>query len=132
MKDEINNQEEKELRMNYNCESAAESSVRMLALSERPSFSGENGESAKQFMKNLEEVFSLVRITDPMLRKYHFKSKLRGLPAMWYDSLDDPSFLSWPTVKEAFLKEFDRTSMGAGHVVEKLKAIRQNVQDAGK
>ena len=85
IKDEKNSQEKKETRMNYNCESAAESSVRMLALSERPSFNGESVESAKQFMKDLEELFDLVRITDrpdPMLKKYHFKSKLSGLSAM--------------------------------------------------
>ena len=48
--------------------------MRMLALSERPSFNGESVESAKQFMKDLEDLFDLVRITDPMLKKYHFKS----------------------------------------------------------
>ena len=91
-------QDEKGVMANYH-ESAAESSMRMLALSERLSFSGESGESAKQFMKNLEEGFGLARITDPMLKKYHFNSKLRGLSVMWYDSLDDPSSLSWSTVK---------------------------------
>ena len=48
---------------------------------------------------------------------------------MWYDSLDKPSSLAWSTVKDAFLKEFDKGSMGAEHIVEKLKSIRQNVQE---
>jgi hypothetical protein len=99
---EKNVQDGKEMKGIY-CETAAESQVRMLALSERPSFSGESSESAKQFMKNLEEGFGLARITDSMLKIYHFNSKLRGLPAMWYDSLDDPSSLAWSTVKDAFL-----------------------------
>src|SRR3954451_24702092 len=129
IKDEKISQEKKETRMNYNCESAAESSVRMLALSERPLFNGESVESAKQFMKNLEEGFGLARITDSTLKTYHFNSKLRGLPAMWYDSLDDPSSLTWSTVKDAFLNEFDKGSMGAEHIAEKLKSIRQNVQE---
>src|SRR3954467_11451063 len=110
IKHEKNSQEKKETRMNYNCESAAESSVRMLALSERPSFNGENVESAKQFMKDLEELFDLVRITDPMLKKYHFKSELSGLSTMWYDSLDDPSTLAWSTVKEAKIHWYWRLS----------------------
>jgi transposase InsO family protein len=126
--EEKNVQDGKEMKGIY-CETAAESQVRMLALSERPSFSGESSESAKQFMKNLEEGFGLARITDSTLKTYHFNSKLRGLPAMWYDSLDDPSSLTWSTVKDAFLNEFDKGSMGAEHIAEKLKSIRQNVQE---
>jgi hypothetical protein len=123
-----NIQEERGTKVKYR-ESEAESSAGMSALSQCPSFSNESSESVKQFMKKLEVAFCLARVTDPMIKKYYFNSKLRGLPSMWYDSLDDSSSLSWTTVKDSFLKEFDKASVGAEHVVEKLKSIRQNVQE---
>ena len=92
-------------------------------------FGGETGEQAKRFMTDFEEALDLANISVDKFKKFHFKSKLRGLPAEWYETTrDDESFTTWESVKKAFIHQFDKAALRPKDVIMKLMNIRQDVE----
>jgi len=81
-----------------------------LALELVPVFSGSEAQSAKWFIRELEEALDLSNITIGKYKKYYFKEKLEGLPLQWYENVrDDNDYqsMTWDLLKKKFLKEFD-------------------------
>ena len=80
-------------------------------------------------MKDFEEALDLTNLTSDKHRKYYFKTKLRGLPAEWYETTrDNDEYKSWDSVKKAFLYQFDKTTLRPKDVIMRLMTIRQDVQ----
>ena len=103
--------------------------VGLSMLSSIPSFSGTKDEQARRFMKDFEEALDLTNLTSDKHRKYCFKTKLRGLPAEWYETTrDNDEYKSWDSVKKAFLYQFDKTTLRPKDVIMRLMTIRQDVQ----
>ena len=44
-----------------------------------PTFSGSKDEKAKGFIQDFEEALDLANVSSDKLKKFHFKTKLRGL-----------------------------------------------------
>ena len=74
-----------------------------------PTFSGTKEDKAKGFIQDLEEALDLANVSADKLKKFHFKTKLRGLPAEWYETTrDDEEFTTWESIRAAFLHQFDK------------------------
>lgn len=106
------------------------SKVGLSVLSSIPTFRGAKDEHAKRFMKDFEEALDLANLTSDKHRKYYFKTKLRGLPAEWYETIrDDDEYKSWDAVKNSFLRQFDKTTLRPKDIIMRLMSIRQNTQE---
>ena len=106
------------------------SKVGLSVLSSIPTFSGLKDEQARRFMKDFEEALDLANLTSDKHRKYYFKTKLKGLPAEWYETTrDSEEYKKWDSVKKAFLHQFDKTTLRPKDVIMRLMSIRQNAQE---
>ena len=95
-----------------------------------PSFSSAKDEQARRFMKDFDEALDLANLTSDKHRKYYFKTKLRGLPAEWYETTrDSDEYKKWDAVKRAFLLQFDKTTQRPKDVIMRLMSIRLNAQE---
>ena len=127
MSDDFNSPDDKKAEWTENNTSAR---VGLSVLSSIPSFSGAKDEQARRFMKDFEEALDLANLTSDKHRKYYFKTKLKGLPAEWYETTrDSDEYKKWDAVKKAFLLQFDKTTQRPKDVIMRLMSIRQNAQE---
>ena len=104
--------------------------VGLSVMSSIPSFSGAKNEQARRFMKDFEEALDLANLISDKHCKYYFKTKLKGLPAEWYETTrDSDEYKTWDSVKEAFLHQFDKMTLRPKDVIMRLMSIRQNAQE---
>jgi hypothetical protein len=93
-------------------------------------FSSTKGDSARRFIEDLEYSFDIDSVTEDKYKKFYFKTKLRGLPAEWFETIrDENAYLEWAAVKSAFLTQFDKTMVRPKDVIAKLMKIRQNADE---
>lgn len=103
-----------------------------LALELVPVFSGSESQSAKWFIRELEEALDLSNITIGKYKKYYFKEKLKRLPLQWYESVrgdDDYQSMTWDLLKNKFLKEFDTIELRLKDVNRLLMNCYQNEEE---
>jgi len=103
-----------------------------LALELVPVFSGSEEQSAKWFIRELEEALDLSNITIDKYKKYYFKEKLKGLPLQWYESVrddDDYQSMTWDLLKKKFLKEFDTKELRLKDTIRLLMNCCQNKEE---
>jgi len=102
-----------------------------IALNTNVYFSGLKGESARQFIEELEESFDMDNVKEDKYKKYYFKKKLRGLPSNWYEHIikNDKTYANWDDVKSAFLDQFDKNIIRPKDVMAKLMNIKQNADE---
>jgi len=103
-----------------------------LALELVPVFSGSEEQSAKWFIRELEEALDLSNITIDKFKKYYFKEKLKGSPLQWYESVrvdDDYQSMTWDLLKKKFLKEFDTIELRLKDMNRLLMNCCQNEEE---
>jgi hypothetical protein len=107
--------------------------IASLALESVPAFSGSEEESAKLFLRDLEEAFDLSNVNVDKYKKYHLKEKLKGLPLQWYESLTDiDEYQSWDLLKERFIQQFYKSEQRLKYINRKLLNIRQKEEECVK
>ena len=115
MSDDFKSTEDKKVVWSENDTSAR---IGLSVMSSIPSFGGAKDEQARRFMKDFEEALDLANLTSDKHRKYYFKTKLKGLPAEWYETTrDSDDYKEWDSVKTAFLHQFDKTTLRPKDVI---------------
>ena len=83
--------------------------IASLALESVLAFSGSEEESAKSFMRDLEEAFYVSNVTVDECKQFYLERKLTGVPPVWYESVRDcDEYPSWDLLKKSFIEEFYR------------------------
>jgi hypothetical protein len=93
-----------------------------------PTFSDSKNQQARRFIEDFEEALDLSNITLDKYKRFHFKTKLRGLPYEWYETVrEEDRNMAWNVIKTSFLQQFDKTQLRPKDVLMRLMNIRQNV-----
>ena len=90
-----------------------------------PTFSGAEHENAKAFIGQLQEAFALMNVKVDKIKIYFLKSKLRGLPLQWLETI---RYSLWNEVKDEFLQQFHKVTLRPKDVMMRLMTIKQNAE----
>jgi hypothetical protein len=127
MKDNSSGSEDKKFDWS---EKDVASRVGVSVLASISTFSGLKDEQARRFINDFEEALDLANIESDKYKKFHFKTKLRGLPAEWYETTrNEEKYRTWDSLKASFLQQFERTIFRPKDVVMRLMNIKQNVEN---
>ena len=111
-------------------EKEAISRVGLSVLASIPTFSDSKNQQAKRFIKDFEEALDLSNITLDKYKRFHFKTKLRGLPYEWYETVrEEDENMAWNVIKTSFLQQFDKAPLRPKDVMMRLMNIRQSVEE---
>src|SRR6476660_7313429 len=71
-------------------------------------FSGAEHENANALIGQLQQAFALLNVKVDKIKIYFLKSKLRGLPLQWLETI---RYSLWNEVKDEFLQQFHKVTL---------------------